>query len=411
MTERKTKRIAYLLDLFPVTSETFIVREIMELQKLGLDIALFPLIDTKGTVHSDVVHEESQALQNKVHLFSSLWPSRSKLFLTWMHLKCLLRRPFRYLKTFRLARQAGGGTFTLFKRAAIYADAFRRMEVTHLHAHFCLDACKLAMLCSRISGISYSFTIHAHDIFREDLRDLFEEKFNYAKFVASISKFNRQFVLELCPSIDPAKIHIIHCGIDLAGFQKIERQAEQRFDILSVGRLVEQKGFIFLVEACRMMKNQYAMDFQCRIIGEGKERARLENAIAEQGLDATVELLGAKEQSEVVRLMNDTDVFVLPCVQQRDGAMDGIPVALMEAMAKGIPVVSTALSGIPELIANGTGKLVPPGDSRSLADALQEIQQMPLSEKRQMAQEARRMVHQQFNIATEAEKLKALFLA
>jgi glycosyltransferase involved in cell wall biosynthesis len=197
----------------------------------------------------------------------------------------------------------------------------------------------------------------------------------------------------------------------MVDFERIERKENKVFNILAVGRLVEQKGFIYLVDACGMLEEQAGLNYKCRIIGEGNERARLETAIADLGIAESVELLGAREQSEVVRYMNEADVFVLPCVAESNGTMDGIPVALMEAMAKGIPVISTTISGIPELILDGTGKLIPPGDSKGLANMLLEINRMSLSQKNQMGVEARRIVFERFNISKEAQKLKPLILS
>ena len=192
-------------------------------------------------------------------------------------------------------------------------------------------------------------------------------------------------------------------------FARIEREDNEVFNILAVGRLVKKKGFIVLLDALKILKKQGAPSFICNIIGDGEEKTRLEAAISSHGLEEVVHLLGAKKQEEVLAHMSKVDVFVLPCVAEANGSMDGIPVALMEAMAKGLPVISTTLSGIPELIDNGAGMLVPPEDADALADALSKLAGMSLNEKSQMGKRARQIVLHRFNISKEAKKLADLF--
>jgi len=402
-------KIAYILDLFPVFSETFIVREILELKRQGFEVLVLAREDTGGRSFSEVVHDESKKLMRKVRYFPSLQNRLSEVQLAVYHLYFLLQNPIRYLKTFWFSFNCGERTFKLFQRSVLYAMNLKRTGVRHIHAHFALDASKLAMLTSMLTGIPYSFTAHAHDIFIPKLSDLMVEKFNRAKFAACISEYNKKYILENYPKVAPENIRIIHCGIDIATLTPGTKQAHKNFTILAVGRLVEQKGFKYLLQVCEQLKRRQGLNFVCNIIGEGKDRQILEELISKCGLTEVVRLLGAREQSDVIKAMKSADLFVLPCVVDKNGSIDGIPVVLMEAMAMGIPVISTRLSGIPELIKDGAGILVEPEDVNGLETAMETILGLPDEEREAMGRRGRAIVEQDFNLKTEAYKLAELY--
>lgn len=402
-------KIAYILDLFPVFSETFIVREILELERQGFEILVFARGDTRGRSFSEVVHDESNKLMRKVLYFPSLQNRLSEVQLAVYHLYFLLLNPIRYLKTFLFSFNCGERTFKLFQRSVLYAMNLKRNGVRHIHAHFALDACKLAMLTSMLTSIPYSFTAHAHDIFIPKLSDLMVEKFNRAKFAACISEYNKKYILENYPKVAPGNIRIIHCGIGIATLTPGTKQVHKNFTILAVGRLVEQKGFKYLLQACEQLRRRQGLNFVCNIIGEGKDRQILEELISKCGLTEVVRLLGAREQRDVINAMKSADLFVLPCVVDKNGSIDGIPVVLMEAMAMGIPVISTRLSGIPELIKDGAGILVEPEDVNGLETAMETILRLPDEEREAMGRRGRAIVEQDFNLKTEAYKLAELY--
>jgi len=409
--DRITKRIkiAYLLDLFPVLSETFIVREILELKKNGFEILLFARENTKGKTFSEIVHNDSMILMKDVYYFYSLRKKWKNLQLGIYHLYFLVLHPIKYLKTFIFSFRQGNKIFKIFKSSVLYAIKLKRYKVNHIHVHFALNSCTYAMIISMYTDIPYSFTIHAHDIFISELSELLEEKFYRSKFAVSISEYNKRYILKFYPAIDPQKIKIVHCGIDIKQLCHEDRKLNNTFDILAIGRLVEQKGFEYLIQACRILKQLQKFNFQCKIIGEGKERPKLERLISEYGLTQTVYLLGSKEQSEVLRTMKNTHLFVLPCVAEESGAMDGIPVALMEAMALEIPVISTMISGIPELVKNNAGILVAPKDAEALAMAIGKIAKLKTKQRVDMGSKARMIVAKQFNLEYEVKKLAKLF--
>jgi glycosyltransferase involved in cell wall biosynthesis len=405
-------KIAYILDFFPVLSETFIVREILELRRKGFEVVIFARGSVENWEYSEVIHDDSQNLMQNVVYLKSLLKKRSKLQLARCHLYFLLRHPFRYLKTFSFVCGRSNKVFARFKGSALYAIAIKKMQVSHIHAHFALDACTIAMLISMLTGVSYSFTAHAHDIFAPKLAELTEEKFNYARFAVCISDYNKQYILQNYPKVKPDNIKIIHCGIGLDIFTHNLLPKNEKLTILSIGRLVDQKGFKYLIQACNLLRKRTDLNFICKIIGEGKKRQELEELIFQYDLREVVTLLGALKQSDVLRTFTYADIFVLPCVVDRTtGYKDGIPVVLMEAMATGIPVISTRVSGIPELVKDGCGILVEPEDANGLAMAIESICLLPVEERKNMGRAGRAIVETEFSLEKEVQKLAESFVA
>jgi len=401
-------KIAYILDLFPVISETFIVKEILELKRNGLEVSIFSLRDTKGTEFSKVIHADSAALiPNVVYLPSLLKWGKIQIFFS--HLYFFIHRPINYIRTLFFSRRNKGNTFKFFKRSALLAMELKKLGIDHLHAHFSLDSCKISMLTSLLTGIPYSFTIHAHDIFRQDLSDLTEEKFQHAKFVASISNYNKEYIIGKYPSIESDKIKIVHCGIDIRNHQSALIRSKKPFTIISVGRLVDQKGYKFLIQACAIIKRKHKISFSCTIIGEGKNRSELDSMISRFELNDIIFLPGAMDQEQVLKALQSANIFALPCTAEKNGAMDGIPVALMEAMAMGLPVISTNISGIPELIKDGAGILVEPEDPEQLASAILKVYNLNDRDLKEMAMKGRSIVMEEFSLTSEVKKLVQLF--
>ncbi len=399
-------KIAYILDVFPVLSETFVVREILELRKLGVNLTISALYKRDNELTHDFVKELVQETLFLPRQDKSLRPG---LMLT--HIKLLIQNPWRYLKALALAVKYGRQTLGEFFWSVYLVKQFKKNGITHIHAHFALSGAKYAMLISTLTGIPYSFTIHAHDIFLKNSADTMVDKFNRAKFVASISRFNENYVMEHYPAVKRQRFRIVHCGIEMAQFplRDYHENETKKLRIISTGRLVEQKGFRYLVKACAILKNEMEIDFVCNIIGEGVERAALEKIIGQQKLTGYVNLLGAMEHSSVKKMLLDADLFAMPCVVTHDGTMDGIPVALMEAMAIGVPVISTKISGIPELINEQAGILVEEKDSQAMAKAIAEFARLCHSERIEMGRQAHSIIEKEFNSATEAAKLLEYF--
>src|SRR5712692_1823336 len=252
----------------------------------------------------------------------------------------------------------------------------RHWVIGRFHAHFASRAAHVAMLGSRLAGIPYSFTAHAKDIYHEEVdQDLLRVKLRHADVVVTVSEFNRRTLLRIgsgIPGVEE-KVRRLYNGVDLDLFRPRTGGPGASGRILAVGRFVEKKGFPTLIEACAVLR-QRGVPFTCDLIGSGNQQALLEDLIARRGLGGQVTVRGALALEEVASEMRAASLLVLPCIMAADGNMDALPTVLLEAMASGVPVVSTALSGIPEIVVDGeTGYLVEPGDAVALAGAMERI--------------------------------------
>lgn len=287
-------------------------------------------------------------------------------------------------------------------RALGVLAAVRRLAPDHIHAHYATYPSTIALVFAKYLNVPFSFTSHAHDIYLN--AHLLEEKVARARFSVVVSEFGRRVLRERVRGGDD-RIRLIHCGVSMPEFpyRPGEREAGR---ILAVGRLEKIKGFHVLIDACARLHAAGAR-FTCDIVGGGSEARDLQARIDACGLGGRVRLLGATPQEDVRRHLYHARVFALPSVPTPDGDMEGIPVALMEAMAAGTPVVSTALAGIPELVEDGvSGLLVAPGDASALADALRRLlDDEELSGR--LAAQARRRVEDDFDAGKGARELYA----
>jgi glycosyltransferase involved in cell wall biosynthesis len=286
------------------------------------------------------------------------------------------------------------------------APELEKRRVGHLHAHFTINAATMALVLARLLDISFSFT--AHNIFFTD-RVLLKLKVREARFIVVISEFSRQFLDRLAPD-GQDKMHVVHCGVSPEDFAPDVQPENQVPQLLFVAQLAERKGAQVLIEACEILAER-GVPFQCAIVGGGAEQEvlRLKQLVESLALQDAVDLTGSVPQEHLMGYLRRADVFVLPCITASNGDMDGVPVALMEAMAMGIPTVSTYVSGIPELIENEeSGLLVPEKDPEALADALQRLlRDGDLRER--LARNGRRQVQAEFNIHSNAARMADLF--
>jgi colanic acid/amylovoran biosynthesis glycosyltransferase len=398
-------RISYIMSRFPHLPETFILREMIALEELGWKIELYPLI----LQHQDVIHAEALPWVKRAHPVP--WFS---LGLLTANIQSFLSRPKKYFSLWwQIFRENLGSpkflvrALLLFPRAVWMAREFKTQGIVHIHAHYASHPALVAWLIHQLTGIPYSVTVHAHDIFVE--KPMLATKLHDAAFVSSISEYNRDYLVrELGPWIGD-KTRIIRCGIDPSFYEaaKIESNSN-RLEIISVGSLQPYKGFIFLVQSCAILRD-HRIPYHCRIVGGGDLRLELERSIQQYQLEDAVELVGPRTQDEVSRLLRSANCYVQPSIVMTSGKMEGIPVALMEAMASGIPVVASSISGIPELVREGeTGWLVPPEDSASLADVILRIHAEP-TEACRRAKNGKRLVINEFELSSNVSKLAALF--
>jgi glycosyltransferase involved in cell wall biosynthesis len=405
---KQSASIAYIVDRFPRLTQTFVYREVMSLRERGLPIHTFSIWPSDL---ADLSTEAASLIEKTSYIFPLSW-----LALIKVHLRYIFSRPLRYFWTlaFVLSQPAEPmcNRFRCLVHFMYGMLAIREIEllkIQHIHAHSGWSASSIALMANRLLGISFSLTLHAHGIYINRL--LLKAKLQYSKFVVTISEYNRQFLKKLFPKINLTnKMHIIHCGLDPDIFTPSTAPSpnDDEFTIVGVGQLDPRKGFHVLIEACHYLAER-GIAFRCHILGEGGERNRLEALIARLNLTEHVLLPGQITQEELRQLLSKADVSALPCIWDKSGDLDGIPVALIETMAMQIPSVSTTVSGIPELIDHEcNGLLTSPGDAVGLANEIQRLKNDP-ELRRQLGQAGRETVINEFNIYKSAEQMSALF--
>lgn len=379
--------VTYIVDAFPRISQTFILNEVLEVQRQGITVQVFSL----DRPNEPVVHPGVAEVR---HILYPPKGRRSRLLSA--HGYWFLTRPRRYIKAlFYAVRHSGGNTAALFFKKINWVSFISRTRPDHLHAHFGHRSASLAMLASMLTGVRYTFTSHGYDVFVTPPDD-YPIKTKLAKRHIAVSEYNRQYLARRF-GIPDKKISVIHCGVDFRpSMPRHTPQAMPR--VISVARLEPEKALDVLVQACAMLKKE-GMAFHCLIVGEGTERVALECLINDLGLQDVVRLAGALPQNRVFELLAESTVKVL---SSRSEAMG---VALMEAMAIGVPVIGPRVNGVGELVEDGKeGFLVPPGDVACLADRLKRL--LLDKELRDVfAQRAYQKVKAQFNLECEVQKL------
>jgi glycosyltransferase involved in cell wall biosynthesis len=258
-------------------------------------------------------------------------------------------------------------------QAGYIANEARRLKATHFHAQFANGPTTVAHLASRITGIPFSFTAHATDIFKTGVSGkALSHKARASQFVVTVSEFNKRYLEEVCAG-SAKKIVRVYNGIDLDRFAPNGQPPMAPFRFVCVARLVEKKGLPVLVEAARLLKDR-GLEFEIDLIGKGRLRSPLRDQIRAAGLERQVHLIGPKTQLEVLAYFHAAHAAVLPAIVGSDGNREGLPVSITEALACGLPVVSTPVTGIPEAVEDGVnGLLVPPGDAPALAGAMERL--------------------------------------
>lgn len=365
-------RIAYILKMYPRFSETFIVNEILELERQGVEVRIYALMKPNdGRFHASLARVRAQVVYVPEHPFSqarALWGPHRVMF----------GRDRRvYLATLRNAATRGHiGAFKRFLQAGFIAAHLARHPVDGLHAHFASSATRVANYASRLTGIPYSFTAHAKDIFHQDVNPAtLRGKIRDARFVVTVSDFNRDYLRELLGEV-PGEVRRLYNGVDLSLFRAVAVAprdvvvARDPKRIVAVGRLVEKKGFADLIAACGLLRDR-GVDFRCDIIGQGPLESTLRHQIASLGLENHVALIGPRPQDEVLQAYQRAAIFALPCIVGADGNRDGLPTVLLEALATGAACVSTDVTGVPEILTHERdGLIVPQNDPPALAAAL-----------------------------------------
>lgn len=400
------QRTGYVVKVYPRFSETFVVTEILAREAAGESLEIFALRPTTDARF----HPQLGLVQAPVrHL-----PKPVRLPEAW----AVIARAERELPDFGVRfAELLPWTSTLEPSEVVQgvslALAAARSEITHLHVHFASMQARVARIAAHLLDIPYSVTTHAKDIFHADVDPvLLREVLLPAHHVVTISAFNARHLHRVLPELGE-RLVLVRNGLDLDRFPYRDPQPPgRRLEVCAVGRLVEKKGFDVLIEATRRARAA-GLRLRVRIAGDGELTDDLHAQIAAAGLDDVVHLLGPRSQAEVGELLTGSDVMVAPCVVGADGNADGLPTVLLEAMAMGVPCISTAVTGIPEVVHDAvdgepaTGQLLTPGDADALTRALHRVA-APDYPRVDTARAARAQVERDFDTRRQSRLLAAL---
>ena len=364
-------RFAYLFERFPSFGQTFCYREVAELDRQDIAPAIFSIRNPKGEPPQDW---DTRIVQ-RVHYL----PEEKELL---EDVRCAAKKG-KFSEDIVAALNEWGrrSDFLRLYQAVYVGLRLRQMGINHVHAHFAGMATRTAFWINKFFSITFSFTAHANDIFSPRQFEIGLDKLvDTARAIVTETDYAARFLRERF-SHRADRVRRIYNGLDLAEFGRGDFSSTPPL-IIAVGRLIPKKGFSDLICGCALLAER-GKSFRCEIIGTGPLENELQGQIDELRLQNNVELLGAKPQTQLRHRLAAANVFVLPSVIDPDGGMDNLPTVIMEAMATGLPVVSTNVGGIPEMvIENETGFLVPPGDATRMADAIQSvISDRPLAAK------------------------------
>jgi glycosyltransferase involved in cell wall biosynthesis len=361
-----------ILKGYPRISETFISNEILLLEKLGFNIHLISMRKPR----EDFTHESVQKIRARVdYLPETLLKPLPRLL--YHNLILAAKRPGVYA----LALKTAGRRFLRTYKSATIKHLFQAgylvncllpaSGVTHLHAHFAHSPTSVAMFTSQLTGLPFSFTAHAKDIYTSDPRQL-REKIGLSRFVVTCTEYNRLHLLKISNG-QPTSIHRVYHGIDVGMFRgqsQKDLKPSPPYRLLTIARLTAKKGLPTVLKAVKLLTGQ-GLRLNHILIGDGDDRQKILALIEELELTRVTRWLGTQPHHEVVKQFRNTDLFVLGCEVASNGDRDGIPNVLLESMAMGVPVVATDISAIPELVVNGvSGLLVPPRQPDRLAQAM-----------------------------------------
>ena len=370
------RRMAYVASQFPKLTETFILREVMKMEERGFVVSVYSIRPRPTTK----MHAAALPYLERTHYAPWFGLPHIAAFFS-----LAVRRPAGVLRglgflahdSLRHARHPMLVVKNIFAgpKMFLFTRDMERREVAHIHGHFANIPTTLAAFAARVLGIRYSFTGHAWDIFLPRNQDGLADKIHGAVFVATCTGFNAKLLQGLCYEGDRAKIMLNHHGLDLSLYRPAAARDAAR--IVAGGSLVEQKGLSYLVDAAAQLRDR-GLDFEIEMVGDGPLRDELSAQISRLELANVVKMVGSMPHEELMERMRTAAMVVLPSIETSDGFMDGIPNILIESLALAVPVVSSRLSGIPELVTDGeTGLLVEQKDAAALAGALETLLRDP----------------------------------
>ncbi len=391
-------KIAYLINQYPQPSQSFIRREILGLEALGNTVERFTIRRFDGNLPDPTDRAEREKTRAIL--------SRGPVAILLAVLAAAFRPGFfRALKlTVTEGRRSDRGLLRqliCLAEACVLAKWLAETDVEHLHAHFGTNSAAVAMLASILANKPFSFTVHGPEEFDRAPGLGLRAKAAHARDVIAISEFGRGQLMRWTDPSDWHKLRIVHCGLDAQFLHQDPTPPSDQPVVVCVGRLVEQKAQLTLVEAAALLKGR-GIRIEVRLIGEGEMRGMIEAAVHKYDLQDRVVLLGARSAEEVRREMQAARIIAQPSLAE------GLPVALMEAFALARPVVTTQIAGIPELVDSSCGWIVPAGSPKRLAEALADALSRPTAELAAMGVVGRTRVRERHDIQIEVSKLASI---
>lgn len=397
-------KVAYITKMFPRLSETFILNEILELENLGAEITIF----SAKKPNEGIFHPQLANLQANVFYLEGLEPKKWVNWLgdVWDRISVDKSRLWDSVEEAIIARDIN--RLEIVFHSAWVGAKIKELGIQHIHAHFASLPSTIAYYAGQITGVPFSFTAHAKDIYvyQNDEYQL-TDKLKAAESIITVTNYNKKYLAEKMAGGNSDKIKVVYNGIDIDKFSFIDDKNRQHNLILGIGRLVPKKGFDLLLRACKILKDNN-ISFKCLIVGDGTDANDLQALRNDLDLRDEVEFLGAKKQDEIIILMQKGTLMCLPCRIAEDGNRDALPTVILEALACGLPVISTNISGIPEIVDNEKdGILIEPEDCEKLAGQLKRLLK---SEKlrRQFAREGQKKALARFDLKKNIKQLLKL---
>ncbi|HYN54064.1 MAG TPA: glycosyltransferase [Methylotenera sp.] len=397
-------RITYFINQYPKVSHSFIRREILALERLGMKVQRIALRGLKDVLVDP--DDLSERTNTQYVLDNGMLRMLLSIF------KILVSNPLKFFLALKLALKMGWHAerplpyhLVYFAEACQIAIWMKSFGAKHVHAHFGSNSAEVVMLAHALGGPPYSFTVHGPEEFDKPQALKLAEKIRNAAFVVAISSYGRSQLFRWLAHEHWRKVKIVHCGLEQSFYDVSSSSSKlpQIARLICVGRLCEQKGQLLLLEACRNLKEK-GLEFELLLAGDGEMRPEVERMIRAYDLSDNVKITGWISSKQVREEILGSHAMVLPSFAE------GLPVVIMEAMALRRPVISTFVAGIPELVINGqNGWLVPAGSVAELSMAIEQLLKTSAEQLMEMGEAAYARVRQRHDIDTEAEKLSALF--
>lgn len=382
--------------------ETFILEEMLEIKRQEVELLIVPRNPSKS-----IFHKKAEEL-----LENAIWMPLINFRMVAVFLGALLTNLSVWKVLTSIIKASRNPrilvkNLVVFPKSVFIAKYIQKKDIKQIHAHWGATTATMAYVISEITGIPWSLTLHRGDV---KGNNILKKKVESAEFVRCISECTKKMLLRIVGEGYEQKIRIIHMGVEFPTDVSEFRNRKGTFIMITPANLLEVKGHKYLIKACYTLIQQGISDFQCIFYGEGKLRANLENLIKNKGLVNHIRMPGAIPHEELMMIYKNrqVDVVVLPSINTSDGEHEGIPVSLMEAMAYGAPIISTNTGGIPELIGNGSGIMVPEKDEKSIYDSIYELMKNE-NDLKLFAQRGRKKIAEEFNVQVVVKELISLF--